>query len=71
MQSTSAYVDSLQEAREYLAARVGELNGRSAVAGLQRPAALLEQERPHLYAHPGDMECFGGEHLRVDKYSTV
>jgi len=63
--------DSLQEAREYLAARVGELNGRSAVAGLQSPAALLEQERPHLYAHPGDMECFGGEHLRVDKYSTV
>ena len=62
---------SLQEAREYLAARLKELNERAAVSGRQSPASLLELERPHLYAHPGVMECFCGEHLRVDKYSTI
>jgi transposase len=62
---------SLEEAGEHLRARVNELNERSAVTGRQSPATLLELERAHLYANPGNMECFSGDHLRVDKYSTV
>lgn len=63
--------DSLQEAREYLNARLSELNERTAYSGRESPASLLKLERPYLYTHPGDMECFSGEHLRVDKYSTI
>jgi transposase len=62
---------SLQEAGEYLRIRLNELNDRAAVGGRQSPLSLLELERPQLYAYPGNMECFSGEHLRVDKYSTV
>ncbi|MGH2564435.1 MAG: Mu transposase domain-containing protein, partial [Ginsengibacter sp.] len=63
--------ESFQEAQDYLAARVQELNKRSANGIQQSPAIKLEQERQGLYAYPGRMECFSGENLRVDKYATI
>jgi hypothetical protein len=35
------------------------------------PAAKFELERKALYTSPERMECFDGENLKVDKYSTV
>jgi transposase len=62
---------SIEEAQEYLIARVGELNERSVVKGQQSPAERLKLEKPNLYPYPGNMECFSGEYYRVDKYATV
>jgi transposase len=62
---------TFQEAQEYLSNRVLELNKRSASGIADSPATKLERERIGLYAHPGKMECFSGEHLRVDKYATI
>jgi hypothetical protein len=62
---------TLQEAQVYLLERVSELNQRVGPEGLNNSAAKLELERKGLYAHPGRMECFAGENLKVDKYSTI
>jgi hypothetical protein len=61
---------SQQEAQVYLLERLGELNKRS---GSQSESAIvrLDKERKGLCAHPGRMECFAGENLKVDKYSTI
>lgn len=63
--------ESLQDAQDYLAARLPELNNRSADKTSKSPSTQLENERQSLYAHPGMMECFDGENLRVDKYATI
>lgn len=61
--------ESLAEAQGYLLERLGELNKRS---GKDDSAAIkLEKERKGLCTHPGRMECFAGEHHKVDKYSTI
>jgi len=62
---------TLQEAQDYLQARVALLNGRTESGQQQSPAERLEQERNGLYQHPGCMECFSGENLKVDKYATI
>ena len=62
---------TFQEAQAYLSTRVLALNERSAGGNQESPAIQLEQERQPLYAHPGRMECFSGEHYRVDKYATI
>jgi hypothetical protein len=63
--------ESFPDAHNYLQQRVAELNKRPASSGQESPAIKLEQERKGLYAHPGLMECFSAENLRVDKYATV
>jgi hypothetical protein len=65
------HFDSFREAQDYLLHRVEELNSRTATAGQQSPAVMLEAEGNGLYAHPGRMECFAAENHRVDKYSTI
>ena len=62
---------TFQEAQSYLSTRVLALNERSAGGNQESPAIQLEQERQPLYALPGRMECFSGEHYRVDKYATI
>ncbi len=62
---------SFQEAQQYLSSRVVELNARDPNKDQDSPATRLELERSKLYAYPGRMECFSGEHLRVDKYATI
>jgi transposase len=63
--------ESFTEAHQYLQQRVTELNARPASGNQQSPAEKLETERKGLYTHPGRMECFSAENLRVDKYATV
>ena len=63
--------ESFTEAHQYLQQRVAELNARPGSGGQQSPAEKLEMERNGLYAHPGRMECFSAENLRVDKYATI
>lgn len=62
---------SLREAQDYLLSGVAALNERLGKDKSASPTAKLELERKGLYAHPGRMECFAGENLKVDKYSTV
>lgn len=62
---------TIQEAQEHLLARVSELNERPGTDQGDSAAAKLELERKGLYSHPGRMECFAGENLKVDNYSTV
>ena len=62
---------TIQEAQEHLLARVSELNERPGTDKGESAAAKLELERKGLYSHPGRMECFAGENLKVDNYSTV
>lgn len=59
------------EAQTYLLDRVAELNKRAATGQENSAAAKLELERKGLYDHPGRMECFAGDHYKVDKYSTI
>ena len=59
------------EAQAYLLSRVAELNERAATSQQNSPAAKLELERKGLYVHPGRMECFAGDHYKVDKYATI
>lgn len=63
--------DTFQEAQQYLQARVAVLNERLLTTQQVSAAFKLEQERTGLYTHPGRMECFSGEHHRVDKYATI
>ena len=63
--------ETFLEAQAYLLARVSELNDRPGTDQRDSPAAKLELERKGLYAYPGRMECFSGENLKVDNYSTV
>lgn len=63
--------EDFAEAHDYLQQRVAELNARSASAGQMSPVVKLETERQGLYTHPGRMECFTAENLRVDKYATI
>lgn len=63
--------ESFAEAHQYLQQRVAELNARPASGSGQSPTEKLEAERKGLYAHPGRMECFSAENLRVDKYATI
>jgi hypothetical protein len=62
---------TLEEAQQYLNARVDKVNKTVPNGATMSPYELLQQERKSLYAHPGKMECFEGEHLKVDKYATV
>jgi hypothetical protein len=62
---------NLAEAQAYLLHRVAELNERAATGQQSSAAAKLELERKALYIHPGRMECFAGDHYKVDKYSTI
>jgi len=63
---------TLQEAQVYLLCRVTELNKRPGTNLYNNSSAeKLELERKDLYTHPGRMECFEGENLKVDKYSTI
>lgn len=63
--------DSFLEAQDYLLQRVAELNTRPSSRGQESPKVQLELERKRLYSHPGQMECFSAENLRVDKYATI
>lgn len=63
--------ESFAEAHQYLQERVAELNTRPSSGNQQSPAEKLEMERKGLYTHPGRMECFSAENLRVDKYATI
>lgn len=65
------HFESFAEAQNYLQHRVTELNSRSATNGQNSPASKLQTERAGLYTHPGRMECFSAENLRVDKYATI
>ncbi len=62
---------TIQEAQDHLLCRVSELNERPGTDQRNSSAAKLELERKGLCAHPGRMECFAGENLKVDNYSTV
>ena len=62
---------SLAEAQAYLLSRLSELNERPGTVQRDSAGVKLELERKGLYAHPGRMECFAGENLKVDKYSTI
>lgn len=62
---------SFQEAQEYLLSGVKVLNNRPGKDKGLSPAARFELERKALYTSPERMECFAGENLKVDKYSTV
>src|SRR5674476_644073 len=62
---------TIQEAQDHLLCRVSELNERPGTDQRNSAAAKLELERKGLYVHPGRMECFAGENLKVDNYSTV
>lgn len=59
------------EAQTYLLARVLELNEKPGTDRSVSAAAKLDLERKGLHVHPGRMECFAGENLKVDKYSTI
>ena len=63
--------ESFEEAHQYLQERIAELNARPASGNQPSPAEKLDMERKGLYSHPGRMECFSAEHLRVDKYATI
>lgn len=62
---------TIQDAQDHLLSRVSELNERPGTDQRDSAAIKLEQERKALHAHPGRMECFAGENLKVDHYSTV
>ena len=62
---------TIQEAQDHLLSRVSQLNQRPGTDQRNSAAAKLELERKGLCAHPGRMECFAGENLKVDNYSTV
>lgn len=63
--------ESFAQAHQYLQQRVADLNARPAGGSHQSPSEKLEEERKGLYAHPGRLECFSAENLRVDKYATI
>ena len=62
---------SFAEAQAYLLSRVAELNERAPTSQQNSPVLKLELERKGLYVHPGRMECFAGDHYKVDKYATI
>lgn len=62
---------TIEEAGSYLLDRVSALNEKPGTDKSETAAAKLELERKGLYVHPGRMECFAGENLKVDKYSTI
>lgn len=62
---------TFEEAQEYLQARVAVLNDRALATQEDSPAGKLAQEHSGLYTHPGRMECFSAENLKVDKYATI
>lgn len=59
------------DAQAYLLNRVAELNERAGTGQQSSATAKLELERKGLYVHPGRMECFAGDHYKVDKYATI
>lgn len=63
--------ETFAQAHQYLQQRVAELNARAGSGGQPSPLEKLEAERKGLYAHPGRLECFSAENLRVDKYATI
>lgn len=63
--------ESLQEAQQYLKTRVLELNKRVANGAQMSSYDKLQEEKAHLLAHHGKMECFDGDQSRVDKFATV
>jgi hypothetical protein len=63
--------ETFAQAHQYLQQRVAQLNARPASGSHQSPSEKLEEERKGLYTHPGRLECFSAENLRVDKYATI
>lgn len=71
---TFAYKDhfeTFQEAQQYLEVRVSELNKRVVKGTQMSPYDKLQEEKAHMLAHPGRMECFDGHQSSVDKYATI
>jgi hypothetical protein len=65
------HFDSFQEAQQYLKDRVSELNKRVSHGEQKSPYDKLQEEKGYLLPHAGKMECFDGDHSKVDKYSTI
>lgn len=65
------HFETFQEAQQYLETRVSELNKRKATGAEMSPYEKLQQEKAHLLAHPGKMECFDGDQSKVDKFATI
>lgn len=63
--------ETFEEAQQYLAARVSELNKRGVKGAEMSAYDKLQEERAHLLAHPGKMECFDGDQSKVDKFATI
>ena len=63
--------ETIQEAQDHLLRRVLELNERPGKDLRDSAKVKLELERKGLHVHPGRMECFAGENLKVDNYLTV
>lgn len=63
--------DTFQAAQDHLLSSVLELNDRSGKDMSNSSKIKLELERKSLHVHPGRMECFAGENLKVDNYSTI
>lgn len=65
------HFETFQEAQQYLATRVSELNKRKTKGAEMSPYDMLQQEKVQLLAHPGKMECFDGAQSKVDKFATI
>lgn len=63
--------ETFEQAQQYLASRLSELNKRKPQGSKLSPYDKLEQEKAYLLAHPGQMACFDGNHSKVDKFATI
>jgi len=63
--------DTIFEATACLQETCKKLNEQPSTAGVPSAAEKLSEERQGLFAHPGQIECFVSEDLKVDKYATV
>ncbi|MGH7240318.1 MAG: Mu transposase domain-containing protein, partial [Candidatus Saccharimonadales bacterium] len=62
---------TFQEAQQYLEDRVLQLNKRPSKGAQMSPYDRLQEEKPHLLAYQGKMECFDGDRSKVDKFATI
>lgn len=63
--------ESLEDAQMYLVERLSELNQRVPNGAKKSPYDMLLEEKSGLVGYPGKMECFDGDHCKVDKYATI
>lgn len=63
--------ETFQAAQDYLKDRVLELNKRVPEGAKKSPYGKLQEEKAHLLAYPGKMECFEMAPGRADKLSTI